>query len=138
MESTTGPEPVCLLLIGLSEDLARSLARYVSGDPRVALIGVAPSLALASMLAPRTQPDLALLDWATLSGSPPDAIRALRRNFPGLRIICVVNEAEPYVAPAARAGADAVVSKDRFAGELDYLLRLFFPERFGKAPDQNG
>lgn len=138
MQSTTGPEPVCLLLVGLSEGLARSLARYVSGDPRVALTGVAPSLALASMLAPRNQPDLALLDWAMLAGSPPDAVREFRRGFPGLRIVCVVDEAEAYLAAARRAGADAVISKDGFAGELEFLLGIFFPGRFGKAPDRNG
>ena len=137
MPSTTAPKPVGVLLIGLSEGLARSLARYVSDEPRVALIGVAPSLALASMLAPRNPPDLALLDWATLFNSPPDTMSALRRRFPGLRIICVASEAEPYVAPAARAGADAVISKDSFARELDFLLQLFFPERFEKSGGRN-
>ncbi len=83
----------------------------------------------------------------------PDRPRALIRRFPappgsgfysatwrgfaGLRIVCVVDEAEPYLAAAVRAGADAVISKDGFAGELDFLLRIFFPERFGKAPDPN-
>lgn len=36
-----------LFLVGLSDGFARSLARYVSSDPRVALTGVAPSLAIA-------------------------------------------------------------------------------------------
>ena len=137
MASIAGPKPVCLLLIGLSEGLARTLARYVSGNPRIVLIGVAPSIALASMLAPRNPPDLALLDWGTLFGSPPETISELRRRFPGLRIICVANEAEPYVTPAARAGADAVISKDSFAREFDFLLQLFFPERFGKPGGRN-
>jgi len=137
MESPAGLEPVHLFLVGLSEGFARSLARYVSGDPRVALTGVAPSLALAGMLLPATHPDLALLDWSALGGSPGNAVQALRLAGPALRIVCVANETEPYRAAAAQAGADEVISKDGFAAELEPLLRGFFPERFGKAPDPN-
>jgi DNA-binding NarL/FixJ family response regulator len=130
MESTAGLEPVHLFLIGLSEGFARSLARYISGDPRVALTGVAPSLALAGMLLPATQPDLALLDWSALGGSPRNAVQALRLARPGLRIVCVASEAEPYHATAAQAGADAVISKNGFSAEFEPVLRGFFPERF--------
>lgn len=120
-----------LFLVGMSEAFARSLARYVSGNPRVALTGVAPSLALAGMLLPTTQPDLAVLDWSVLGDSLQGAVQALRVERPGLRIVCVTSDAEPYRAAAARAGADATISKDGFAAELDLLLRGFFPERFG-------
>lgn len=131
MQSPAGLEPVRLFLVGLSEGLARSLARYVSGDPRVALTGVAPSLALAGLLLSATQPDLALLDWSVLGGSPGNAVQALRLVRPGLRIVCVANEAEAYRAAAAQAGADAVISKNGFGEELEPLLQGFFPERFG-------
>ena len=83
VDSTPGPEPLSLFLVGLSEGIARSLARYVSGDPRVALANVAPSLELAGMLLPITQPDVVLLDWAVLNGSPADALRLLRAGRPG-------------------------------------------------------
>ena len=120
-----------LFLVGLSEGFARSLARYVSGDPRVALTGVAPSLALAGMLLPKTRPDVALLDWSALTGAADDTVQALRFGRPGLRVVCVASEVDPYRGAAIQAGADAVISKDGFAGELEPLLRGFFPERFG-------
>lgn len=125
-----------LFLVGLSEGFSRSLVRYVSGDARLALTGVAPNLALAAMLLPQTQPTIALLDWAALNGSAPDAVRALRRGRPGLRLVCVVTEPDAYRAAAARAGADAVISKDRFAEELEPLLRSFFSGRFGASGGQ--
>jgi DNA-binding NarL/FixJ family response regulator len=131
MESTAAPEPVRLFLVGLSEGLARSLARLVSGDSRVALTGVAPSLALAGLLLPQTQPDLVLLDWTALKGNGPDAVQALRIGRPGLRIVCVAREIEAYRAAALENYADAVISRDGFAQELEPLLRGFFPERFG-------
>ncbi len=130
MQLPAGLQPVRLFLIGLSEGFVRSLARYISSDPRVALIGVAPSLALAGMLLPATQPDLALLDWSALGGSPGNAVQALRLARPGLRIVCIASEAEPYRAAAAQAGADAVISKSGFSVELELLLHDFFPERF--------
>ena len=126
-----------LFLVGLSEGFARSLARYVSGDPRVALTGVAPSLALASMLLPKTQSDVVLLDWSALAGAANDTVRALRLSRPGLRVVCVAGEVDPYRDAAGQAGADAVISKDGFAAELESLLRGFFPDRFDISGGQN-
>ena len=126
-----------VFLIGLSESLARSLARFVSGDRRVELTGVVPSLALASALLPTARPDLALLDWSALDGSPRDAVHMLRADRPGMRIACVASEGEPYRDAAVHAGADTVISKDRFAEELECLLRGFFPEPFAEIGGQN-
>ena len=124
-----------IFLIGLSEGFARSVARYVSSDPHVALTGVVPSFALGLLLMQTARPDLAILDWPTLGGSPRDTVQALRLSRPDLRSVCVANEAELYCAAAAHAGADAVISKDGFAGGLESLLRNFFPERFGASGD---
>ena len=120
-----------IFLIGLSEGFARSLARFVGGDPRVALAGVAPTVALAGLMLPVTKPHLALIDWAALNALPRDALPLLRLARPGLRIVCVVNESEPYRNAAAQAGADAVISKAGFAAELESLLHGFLPGRFG-------
>ena len=74
--------------------------------------------------------DVALLDWSAIDGCSRDTLQALRLACPGLRIACVASEPEPYRTAAARAGADAVVSKDALARDLESLLRGFFPERF--------
>ena len=58
-------------------------------------------------------------------------MQALRLGRAGLRIVCTVQEREPYAAAAAQAGADAVISKQELAADLDPLLRSFYPERFG-------
>lgn len=130
MDATALAEPVNIFLIGFSEGLARSLARYVHSDSSVALTGVAPSLALAEIMLPDTPAAVALVDWSALGVATTDSLRALRLGLPGLRIVCVASEADAYSAAAAQAGAEAVISLDRFAGELDFLLRLFFPGRF--------
>ena len=119
-----------IFLIGVGEGLARSLARYLSSDPGVELSGVAPSLALAEIVLPAHGTSLALVDWSALGASPKDGLQALRRGRPELRIVCIASEPEAYSAAAAVAGADAVIARERFAIELEFLLRIFFPGRF--------
>lgn len=126
-----------LFLVGLKESFARSLARYVSDNPRVVLSGVAPSLMLASMLLPRTGADIALLDWAALDGETRDTLRTLHLDRSGLCIVCVTNDTETYRTAAMLAGVDEVISKDGFAEELDLLLHEFFPTRSGASGGQN-
>lgn len=130
VDSIAATQPVGLFLVGLKESFARSLARYVSDHSYVTLTGVAPSLSLATMLLPRTQADIALLDWAVLNGATRDTVQALQRDNFALCVVCVTNDAEAYRAAAMQAGADAVISKDGFAVELDLLLRGLFPDRF--------
>lgn len=130
MISTAEGQQVRIFLVGHAEAFSRSLARYVYSDPRVALTGVAPSLALADLLLPAIQADLALVEWSAIKASPRGTLQALRLDCPGLRIVCVANEPEPYRAAATRAGADAVISTNTLAEDLEFLLRDFFPERF--------
>ncbi len=137
MESTIGSQPVRIFLIGLGEGFSRSVARYVSSDTRVVLTGVAPSLALSSMLLPLIGVDLVLLDWTALGPAPPDTVRMLRAGHPSLRIVCMANEGEPYRTAAARVGADAVISQDGFAGEFEILLCELFPGRFAESGGRN-
>jgi DNA-binding NarL/FixJ family response regulator len=131
---STATEPVRLFLVAHSEGFARSVARYFGGDPRIALTGVAPSLALAGMRLSATRSELVLFDWSAFSGSPRDAVLDLRQGCPGLRIVCVAYEAAAYRSAASRAGIDAVISRDELAEELEPLLRGFFPERFSAGP----
>ena len=134
MDSPPRAEPVRLFLVTQSEGFGRSVARYVGDNPRIALTGVAPSLALAGMLLSATRSDVVLFDWSVFSGSLGDAVRDLRLACPGLRIVCVAYEAAALRTTASRAGIDAVISRDELADGLDSLLRGLFPERFGAGP----
>lgn len=115
-----------IFLIGLSDAFARSLARYVSTDERVVLCGAAPDLALASIMLPATQAALALVDWAALDAAPGSGLLALRASCHGLKIVCVVDDAQAYREQALAAGADTVTSREGFAAELELLLGHLF------------
>ena len=121
-----------IFLVGLSEGFARAVARYVHGDVRVALSGVAPSIALAGIMLSGTRTALALVDWAALGASPKDSLQTLRLCCPGLVIACVHDQAA-YSAVMLQEGADAVISKSDFAEELDTLLGGHFGARSAPA-----
>jgi len=129
MQSTVAAEPIRVFLVGMSEAFVRSLARYLSSEPRVALTGAAPSLALAAILLPASTFDLALLDWSVFSGSSLPAVQALRRSVHDPRIVCVADDRDAYLGTALQAGADAVISKHGFASEFNSLLPVLFPGR---------
>lgn len=117
-----------IFLIGLSEGFARSLARYVRGDPRLALVGVAHNVELGAIMLPATAPALVLVEWAALGAAPAESLHALRRGSPDLRIVCVLDEVAAYRGAALAAGADAVSSRDGFAEEFEILLHSLLGE----------
>lgn len=111
-----------IFLIGLSDGFARSVVRYLSADQRIELCGVAPDVALTGIMLPVSQAALALVDWSVFGAAPGPALRALRASCPGLWIACVVDQAEGYREQAFGAGANAVISQERFADEIEPLL----------------
>lgn len=110
-----------IFLIGLNEGFARSLARYLRGDPRLALVGVAHNVELGAIMLPATAPALVLVEWAALGAAPAESLQELRLCCPGLGIACVLDEAA-YRTVVLQAGADAVISKSGFAEEFEVLL----------------
>lgn len=121
---TRGKLPLRILLIGFSYELARSIARYLAGEPRLALVGIAPSLDAAESLVPRCHPALALVDGSLLrpAGSA-SAARRLNRIDARLRVLAVVSgPPEAYAAAAVDAGLEAVIARDQIAESLEELL----------------
>lgn len=136
MESIAGAQPLRLFLIGLDEGLARSVARYVSGDRRVVLTGAVPGLSMAGILMATTPVDLVILDWPAIGASPADELKKLRSAHPGLRIVCVASEPDAYRTAATQAGFHALISEGEFAEGLESALHDLFPERFARPEGQ--
>ena len=129
MDSALEPEPVRVFLIGMGQKVAGALARYLSGDPRMALVGVARNPVAAQNQLSLTPTDLVLLEWSVLNGSPEDTVRSLRSARPGLVIIGVAADSEAYRSAAPRWGVDGVISSSRIAEELESMHRSFHTER---------
>ncbi len=130
MDSIDFPQPIRILLVGLSEGFSRSATRYIAGDMRMLMTGVAPGLAINTLLISFTQPDVVLIDRTTLTSEKETIIRQLRIAHPAMRLICVTTSDESYHDGTLLTCADALISADAFAGELENLIGNFFPERF--------
>lgn len=134
---TSATRPVRIFGVGLNQRMTGALARYLSGDARTALVGVAPSLSVAITMLQRMEADLVLVDWSVLNGSARDTVATLRSGRPGLRIVGVASEREAYRTAVVQVGADAVISSGGIAVELEVLLRDFYPVRFEAAEGRN-
>lgn len=128
MELTSGADAMRIFLIGVGECFARSVARYVRGDLRLALVGAAHNVALGAILLPVMAPALLLVEWAALGAASAASLQALRRGCPNLRIVCVLDEPAAYRGTALASGADAVISRDGFAEEFEVLLHDLLDE----------
>jgi len=118
MDLPTTPKPLRILLVGVNEGLARSLARCLHGDARFALKGAVPTLARALVLLRELHPDLAVIEWAELGPPAFAALSRLRTCCPGLCIACVGSGEGAYREAASLAGVDFFLCRDRLYEEF--------------------
>ena len=90
-----------------------------AGDGRVRVVGRTGNAAMAVDLVRRTAPDVALVDLAMPPPGGRDAIRAVKRAAPGVRVLVLsgtTDQAE--VVAALRDGADGFLPKSAEPAEL--------------------
>ncbi|RKP43361.1 response regulator [Trinickia fusca] len=110
------------MLIAEDQHLLRSgLCRMVSELDDYCIVGEASGGIEAHRLAGETQPDLILMDLTMPGGSGFEAITAIKRDAPRIRIIVLtVHWSEDHVREAFAAGADGYMVKD---ASFDQLVR---------------
>ena len=110
------------VLIAEDQHLLRSgLCRMVSELDDFCIVGEASGGIEAHRLARETLPDLILMDLTMPGGSGFEAIAAIKRESPCIRIIVLtVHWSEDHVREAFAAGADGYVVKD---ASFDQLVR---------------
>ncbi|MCX5539547.1 response regulator transcription factor [Paraburkholderia sp. CNPSo 3076] len=110
------------VLIAEDQHLLRSgLCRMVSELDDCCIVGEASGGLEAHRLARETLPDLILMDLTMPGGSGFEAITAIKRESPRVRIIVLtVHWSEDHVREAFAAGADGYVVKD---ASFDQLVR---------------
>ncbi|MEM5314579.1 response regulator transcription factor [Paraburkholderia sp. JHI869] len=110
------------MLIAEDQHLLRSgLCHMVSELDDYCIVGAASGGIEAHRLARETLPDLILMDLTMPGGSGFDAITAIKRECPCIRIIVLtVHWSEDHVREAFAAGADGYVVKD---ASFDQLVR---------------
>ena len=114
------------VLIAEDQHLLRSgLCRMVSELDDCCIVGEASGGIEAHRLARQTLPDLILMDLTMPGGSGFEAIAAIKRECPRIRIIVLtVHWSEDHVREALAAGADGYVVKDASFEQLVCEMRL--------------
>ncbi|MGI5849517.1 MAG: response regulator [Christensenellales bacterium] len=112
-----------VLIIDDHESMCDSLTYALTGTGDFKVVGKLPTAAYARAYCGRLRPDLVLMDVCTEGGaSGLDATKALRDEFPDMKIIVMSGFDEITYAPRAKeAGAHAFVFKSK---SLDYFIEV--------------
>ena len=126
------------LRILLAEDhsiLREGLRSLLSAQPDIEITGEAEDGQKAIQQANALQPDLVLMDLTMPRMNGTDAIRAIKRRNPEMRIIVLtVHKAAEYVRTALEAGASGYVLKDDTHQELLTAIRTVVAGRTYLSP----
>jgi DNA-binding NarL/FixJ family response regulator len=113
------------LVIADDHELIREgIKKIVRPCADLKVVGEAADLRQAIALVAQVRPDVVVLDISMPDADGLDGLAALRRHFPGLRVIVLSMHAEErFALDALRAGALGYVSKTAAVSELVDALR---------------
>ena len=137
-----------VIIIDDHESVCDSLAYALASSDAFEVVGKLPSAANACVYCKKFRPDLVLMDVCTEGGaSGLDAARAVRKEFPGIKVIVMSGFDEITYAPRAKeAGAHAFLLKSRsldsfteaalgvMRGETHFPKAKAIPLPMGEAP----
>ena len=113
--------------IVLAEDhtiLREGLKALLSAHPKFKIIGEAEDGREAVRCVEKMNPDLILMDLSMPRMSGMEAIREIKRRYPGTKIIALtVHKTEEYLHTTLQAGADGYVLKDATHDELVLAIK---------------
>jgi two-component system response regulator NreC len=123
--------------------LREGLRALLSSDPDLKIIGEAENGRDAIHCVETMEPDLILMDLSMPKMSGMDAIREIKRRFPGIKVLVLtVHKTDEYILASLEAGADGYVLKDATKTELMSAIttvlkgkRYLSPEVSGKVID---
>jgi DNA-binding NarL/FixJ family response regulator len=109
-------KPIRVLLVDDHQLLTDSLARVLSSEEDIDVVGVAGSVEQARSLA-RDRMDVVLMDYRLPDGTGADATRIIKGRWPTARVVMLTAvQDDETVLESIQAGADGYLTKDR-AGE---------------------
>lgn len=113
--------------IVLAEDhtiLREGLKALLSADPKFEIIGEVEDGREALRCVDKLAPDLILMDLSMPRMSGMEAIREIKKRYPGTRVIALtVHKTEEYLHTTLQAGADGYVLKDATHAELVLAIK---------------
>ena len=120
-----------LLRVGLRE--------LLSQDPDIEIAGESEDGREAVRAIGVVNPDLVLMDLTMPRTNGFDAIREIKRRYPGVRVLVLtVHKADEYIHESLKAGADGYVLKDATHDELRTAVQTVLRGKTYLSPDISG
>lgn len=89
----------------------RSALRLILMDLKMQVVGEAADWVTTLTLAPATDPDMLIVDWAVLPQESASALKQLRRACPAALVIVLIGQLDARQQAAISSGADHFISK---------------------------
>lgn len=119
--------------------LREGLKALLSASPDLRVVAEAADGREAVRLTLEVKPDLLLMDLSMPRMSGLEAIREIRGQFPGARILVLtVHKTEEYVLAALQAGANGYILKDATHAELLAAIRAVLSGKPYLSPEISG
>lgn len=130
------PQPIRVMLVDDHPMVRRGLASFLKAFDDLQFAGEADCGEAAITLCAEVLPDVILMDMVLPKMDGADATRAIRRQFPQVKIIALTSFKEgDLVQRALEAGAIGYLLKDISADELARAIRAAYSGRATLSPD---
>ena len=115
--------PTRVLLVDDHQLLTDSLARLLTAEPDIEVVGIAASVAeTRRQTSPRV--DVALMDYRLPDGTGADATRIVKARWPSARVVMLTAvQDDETVLESIQAGADGYLTKDRAVDDVVAAVR---------------
>jgi DNA-binding NarL/FixJ family response regulator len=115
------------------------LRALLSQDPDIEIAGESEDGREAVRAIGTINPDLVLMDLTMPRTNGIDAIREIKRRYPGVRVLVLtVHKADEYIHESLKAGADGYVLKDATHDELRTAVQTVLRGKTYLSPDISG
>ena len=115
------------------------LRALLSQDPEIEIAGESEDGREAVRAIAAVNPDLVLMDLTMPRTNGIDAIRDIKRRYPGVRVLVLtVHKADEYIHESLKAGADGYVLKDATHDELRTAVHTVLRGKTYLSPDISG
>ena len=118
------PDPTRILLVDDQPLFRGAIAKLISDQPDMEIVGEAQNGLLAVEMAHALVPDLVIMDVEMPVMTGVEATRRIREELPGVRVVILtVSEADEHLFDAIRFGAHGYLLKDLRPEQLYELIR---------------
>ena len=111
------------VLLAAPESDIRTAFRLLLRDLNMEVVGEAADWQTTMTLAPKTQPDMLLVDWDLIPENSGKTLVQLRAVCPAAVVIVLVSHLDARHQAALSAGADAFISKGEMPDRVAERLR---------------